>query len=107
MNLRKIKVILFTILTFMMVACNPAGTYMGDNGSVTIKKDNTWTATLHNTNHYGESYTNRLEGNLENYSTLIITKGVYQRGNDLSSVFGYLRGSKIEAYGHTYKRVEY
>ena len=101
---RKITAFIFMLLmAIMMVACSSAGTYVGDNGTVTIKEDNTWTATLHNTDAFGDRYDNRLEGKLDG-TCLTITAGVYQRGSDLSSVFGYLRGDKIEAYGHDYTK---
>lgn len=100
----KITTCIFMLLmVIMMVACSSAGTYVGDNGTVIIKDDNTWTATLHNTDALGGKYDNHLEGELDGVC-LTITKGVYQRGSDLSTVFGYLRGDKIEAYGHDYKK---
>ena len=61
-NLKKIKLFILSIITVIMVACSFAGTYECEKGTVIIKDDNTWTATLYNTNAFGERYTNRLEG---------------------------------------------
>ena len=102
---RKFTTWLFILLMeIMMVACSSAGTYVGDNGTVTIKDDNTWTATLHYTNAFGERYSERFEGKLDGPTALVITKGNILMGGNFSSVFGYLQGDEIEAYGHKYKK---
>ncbi len=103
-NFRRITTIIFMFLmVIMMAACSYAGTYEGDKGTVVIKDNNTWTATLHNTNAYGERYTNRLEGRMDG-SALMITKGVYQRGNNISGFFGNVYGNEIEADGYKFKK---
>lgn len=102
---RKITSCIFMLLmAIMMVACSSAGTYVGDNGTVTIKDDNTWTATIHYTNAFGESYTERFEGKLDGPTALVITQGNILMDGSFSSVFGYLRGDEIEADGHKYKK---
>lgn len=101
---RKITTIIsMFLMAIMMIACSYAGTYEGDKGTVIIKDNNTWTATLHNTNAFGERYTNRLEGKMDG-SALMITKGVYQRGNDITLYFGDVNGDVIEADGYRFKK---